>query len=725
VAEARRGLYDRVYAAIPLALVFLLLCILYAWQSAGHESPWLFGDELELTQISRAIAATGHAARRGQPYGFHTLYTYLLAPAWLLHSTTAAYTVVKYIGVFTMTAAVFPAYFLARLVSGPRASLFAAAATGAAPALVYSTMILPEPLAYPWAALTLFLIVKGLGTRSRGWLGAAAVATILAPFVRSQLAVLFAVFALAALYLAWTSDRAARWRSSWSRGDWLGAVVLGIGAIILFSAVVSSHYHEWLVATGYYRGRMIEYGLWAAGSLTIGLGILPVLAALSALGRAREPRTPELRAFVAVLFAGLVSFGLYTAVKAAYISTTFETRIEERNLIYLAPLLFAATALWLERPRLRIVPLAAAVGFVAYLIVSTPYALDNVPYSDAFGLSILALSNRDLSFASSGVEWLLISVLVLSVALLLAPRVLERRRALASGVLALTAFLVVAWNLTGEIAGSNYSNSYSRQIVQNFPRPLDWLDALDHRRPALYLGQGLTSGANLGVNLSEFWNRSLKQFWSLDGTAPGPGPVLTPNLAAVDGRLFPDPGYPYVMVEPGIDLVGKELGPFGRWRVFEVTPPLRLAHSETGIFSDGQTGCSFEPCPAALSAYNQYSTPGGRSGWVAVSISRLGSCGAPIKPGHVVIRLGRLIRGQDKQPHLGAVRATRTWTVAAGYARTVVIPSGRPPFRVEVSISPTYSPADYGASDRRALGAQVGFSFGQGPLPSETQQRCR
>src|SRR5262249_54444002 len=156
------------------------------------------------------------------------------------------------------------------------------------------------------------------------------------------------------------------------------------------------------------------------------------------------------------------------------------------------------------------------------------------------------------------------------VVLLLAPRLLEGRRTAASMVLAVTGFLVLAWNLTGEIAGSNYSNSFSRQVGQNFPRPLSWLDRVDGKQPALYLGQGLDAGAKLGVGLTEFWNPSLKQFWSFDGTAPGPGPVLPPNLAAVDGRLFPDPHLPYVMVEPGIDLVGKELGPFGRWRVFQV-----------------------------------------------------------------------------------------------------------------------------------------------------------
>ena len=53
-----------------------------------------------------------------------------------------------------------------------------------------------------------------------------------------------------------------------------------------------------------------------------------------------------------MLLAAIVGFGIYTAVKSTYVSTTFGTYTYERNLIYLAPLLLAATAFWLERRRI-------------------------------------------------------------------------------------------------------------------------------------------------------------------------------------------------------------------------------------------------------------------------------------------------------------------------------------------------------------------------------------
>ena len=276
------------------------------------------------------------------------------------------------------------------------------------PALAYSQVISEEALAYPYAALCFFLIVKAIVAQTRWWIAGAVVASLVAPLVRAELGVIAVTFALAAFFYFLTSDAGRRWRSGWTAWDWVGAVVLTTGALVFFSAIVGNFSQSWLIATGHYRGRMIEYGVWAGGALIIGLGVLPVVAALAGLVRPKdEERTPELRAFTALLLAALLCFGLYTAVKASYLSTSFGTVIVERNLIYVIPLVFVGTALWLERPRLRWLPLAAATGLVAYLLVSANYALENVPYSDALGLAIAQMSNRNLSFTDSAVQWAL------------------------------------------------------------------------------------------------------------------------------------------------------------------------------------------------------------------------------------------------------------------------------------------------------------------------------
>ena len=587
-AAGDRTRLDRAYAALPLATVFVWLAALYACQSWRHTSPWLFTDELELTQLSRSIAETGDAARRGQPHFFETLYTYLTAPAWWLDSTAQAYDLVRYIGVFTMTAVVFPTYFLARTIVGKPAALFAATGTAAVPALAYSQVISEEALAYPYAALCFFLIAKAIVAQTRWWIAGAVVASLVAPLVRAELGVIAVVFGLAAFFYFLTSEAGKRWRSGWTAWDWIGAVVLTTGAIVFFSAVVGNFSQSWLIATGHYRGRMIEYGVWAGGAFIIGLGVLPVVAALAGLvrpegrgadaGAARVHRAPARRARCASAST--------PPSRPRTSRPSFGTVIVERNLIYLVPLVFVGTALWLERPRLRWIPLAAATGFVAYLLVSANYALENVPYSDALGLAIAQMSNRNLSFTDNAVQWALIVTLAVSVLLLVLPRLLGARRTAVRAVLGVTAALVLAWTLTGEISAAKYSNDSGDLITRNYPKPLTWLDDITGGEPVVYLGQNINAGAALGIWLTEFWNRSLKHVWSLDGTAPGPGPVLTPDLVATDGRLAPDPGARYVLAERGVDVDGSSSG----------DRPRPAAGSSTG--STGRCG-SPTPRPAS------------------------------------------------------------------------------------------------------------------------------
>src|SRR5215471_2423231 len=364
---------------------------LYGWQTRGHVTPWLFTDELKYTQIARSIAETGQASERHHSVSFDTLYTYIIAPFWRIHDVHTAYSAIKYFGVIVMTTAIFPTYLLARMVVSRPWALFAAVGAVATPALAYGTFMIEEPVAYPAAALSFWLIAKALVTRSRWWVIGAAVSALFAMFVRGQLAVLIVVYALSALFLVWTSERIVRWRKKWSTWDWVGFVVLAIGGIIVFSASVGAFSQSWLISTGYYRHRMIEMGLWAGGAFAIGVGLLPVIA-LAALVRPKGvPWTRELRVFVAVTCAGVLTFGLYTAVKAAYLSTVFSTVVEERNLIYLAPLTFICAALAFERRRLNPWALAASAGFVLYLILTTPYQLDLRPYADALGLGIVQL----------------------------------------------------------------------------------------------------------------------------------------------------------------------------------------------------------------------------------------------------------------------------------------------------------------------------------------------
>ena len=710
---AEKTLADRLLAAVPLLSLFLWLSIVYVIQAWAHKTPWLFGDELQLTQISRAIAATGHAARRGQPYSFTTLWTYVIAPAWLIDNLHSAYAAVKYLTVIVMTATVFPAYGIARLMVGRRPALFVAAASAAIPAVAYSSMIVEEPFAYFWSTLALFLILRALITPSRWWIGGAVLASVLAPLVRGELAVIPVVFLLAGVFLLWRSEYAEQRRRSWGGWDWVGFVTLVIGAVVIVSAVLGHRSLEWNYTTRLYKDRMLDLSLNAAGALTIGLGVLPVVAGLAMLWRAPdEPWSYGLRVFRSVLLAAIISFGLYTAVKSTYVSISFGTYTYERNLIYLAPLLFTGTALWLERRRLNPIALALASAFVLVLILTTPYEMGQDFSYNAPGLAILQQANRYLSLDPTSAKIGLVALLGFSIALLMAPRFLGRG---AAWLVLAVAAAVFAWNLTAEIAFASASNRSSDRFADNIRAPFTWVDDVTGGASTLYIGQQMTD--QNGEWLTEFWNRSIKAVWSLDGTAQGPGPFLTPDPRPTDGALCShgrcgDWGYPYVVEERGIEIVGKTVathlhragGGLEKWRLVKVDPPLRLGGAVTDVYPDGWMG--------SFSSYTRYATENNRAGRMRVVLFGPPQ-GAREMTGHATVAIGPIVIGDDKQPHLGKPTVVKRFDIKSKQERVLVLRAPGPRFRVEVRMTPTFVPKELspGETDNRKLGAKISYVF--------------
>jgi hypothetical protein len=715
--QPARSLADRLLSAAPLLAIYLVLCIVYEVEAIGHVTPWLFGDELEFTQLARSIAETGHAARRGDPYSGATLYAYLTAPAWWLHGTHAAYEAIKFIGLLAMTSVLFPTYFLARLVVGKRAALFAGTAAAVVPALAYASWIVEEPIAYPYAALGFFLVAKALVARTRWWIAAAVVVCLAGVAVRGELAVLPAVALLAAVFAAWASPAMRARRVLWSIGDHVGAAVLWLGAAVLVISVLSHRSKEVYDTTTYYKDRIFDLGVWAAGAFAIGIGVIPVIAGLAVLWRTPgEQSTRELRAFRSVALAGLICFVTYTCVKAAYLSTQFATRVEERNIIYIAPLLLAGTAIWIERRRVNVVALAASTAVAVYLVVQTPYQMGVQLYSDALGLAILQQANRYLYWTPTVAHWLLLSVTVIGAAALAAPRFVPVRTA---GVLAAAvAVFVVGWSLTGEIAAATGTNSIARTARDNVREPLDWVDQITDGRSTVYMGQGVAD-QNAEWTM-EFWNRSIDRVGSLDGTIQGPGPAGGPNFLA-NGFAFwtvdpKNPGnqYDYAVEEwPCVDFAGTLMQKHfysaggqakgGDWRLVRLTHPNRMRAMCTGVSPDGWTG-------PGDSGYYRFSE--GDRGRMEVTVSREKWGGASVKsPVHVLI--GTLRIDENHQPRLARVTAQKTITIDRLETKTVSIETPGPRFAVRVIVDRKFVPNDLDPSnsDRRQLGANVSYRF--------------
>jgi hypothetical protein len=241
---------------------------------------------------------------------------------------------------------------------------------------------------------------------------------------------------LSTLFALWSSEWARERRRTWSSGDYIGFFTLVAGVVIAVSGYASWHSNQWIQVTAYNwtKHRAFIYGDWAAGAFAIGLGVIPLVAGLAGLVPVRgEKRTRELRMVRSVALAGLIAFGLYTAMKAAYLSMNFETRVEERNLIYIAPLFFIGTALVLERRRVNL----RARGRRGIRLLSHcrhAFFMDRQLYSDALGLAILEQGNRFFELTPTAAQWWLLALLVVGLALVLAMMFLRGRRTLSTAL---------------------------------------------------------------------------------------------------------------------------------------------------------------------------------------------------------------------------------------------------------------------------------------------------
>jgi hypothetical protein len=690
--------HARLQGAIPLLCAYTGLAALYAWQASRHPVPTIFSDEIELTWIARSIAETGVPSRRGDPYDGATLVAYFLAPVWWLGSASTAYAAAKLLLVLAMTATIFPAYALARMVVPQWYALGAAAGAAAVPALAYSPILVEEPLAYPLATLALWLIARVLVEPTWGRLGLAVVASTAALLTRTQLSILFAVLALGLAWLGWQWEPVRRWRATWGGWDWVGFAALAVGAAVGFSALMGHFSESWRETTGYFRDRILEHASWAVGALAIGIGVLPLIAGIAALARPRdEPRDPRTRAFVITSASALVVFIAYAGIKGAYISTVFSTLVVERNLIYLCPILFAGTALALARGVGRGWAIAGAALLTLWVVTAVPLRLGEYPYYEAHGLSIAALANREWGWPEARIENALLVVFGVSLTLVVALALLRRGSRAFAAVAGFVAVGVLSWTLTTEVYAAEGERLLSNQIAANLPAPYDWVEQATDGGSVVIIGQQIADP--IGIYLTEFFNPSVTKVWSLDGSAPGPGAILTPDLAGVDGTLTPSPGTEYALALNGVELQAPVVTRNGGATLYRLDgKPLRLASGTTGLYTDGWM--------ADEAAYTRYDVSGDGPGQAVVVLSRERWCPHD-KPGQATVRIGPVGIGEDNQPAIARVTASRTGTVHACEAIGFALPTPAGPWRVEVKIDPTFVPRELDPSrhDQRQLGA--------------------
>jgi hypothetical protein len=700
-------------AGLALACLVLVAIVVRVLLTRRIQTPWIMVDELIYSELAKSFSEHGRFLIRDVRFGgLGVVYPVAIAPAWLVHSMAATYGLAKTLNAVMMSLAAVPAYFWARRLVSPALSVLAAALTLLLPAFVYTGTLMTENAFLPAFGLAAFTIALAL-ERPTLWAQALALgACALATGVRVQGVVLFAVLALATGVKVMLDVRVGVGRPRDLVRPYVpmlaALVVLGLGYVglkLAEGADLASGLGAYSGVTqgGYSWSDGSRWVLHHAAELSLAVGVVPLaaLGVLAGLGLARGLPGAAERAFVAVATSALVLVVTQVGVYAS----RFSFRIEERNMIALEPILLLALIVWIGRglPRPPVIASVAAIGSAALLLTIPLGSLLNVSIlSDTFGLIPLLRLRSLLSGDLDEVRWITI---IAAVDAALAFLVLPRRIAAVGLPLLLAGYFALGTNLVLDQAAD-----YSRNLRDAIPAPSSWIDErIGSGASASYLFGAGPDPEHEGVVLwqLEFWNRRLESVYNLGAPSPAGLPELNARIDRATGRIVSDTSPElararYVVAEHSLALAERPLREVGESVLYSVRRPLQVRSVTQGVYPDSWTGSE--------ASYDRYVTPGQRGGSLSVLVSRAGWTGVD-KPGRVVIEVGPLKPAAEGTARFADVTARRTWTVHSGAQRSFFLPTPPPPFRATVHIDPTFSPADYGQSDTRQLGAVVTFTF--------------
>jgi hypothetical protein len=501
----------RLRPALVLPVLFVVAAAYHAVQSTMHVSPAIFTDELLHSKLAQSLAAGEGFRVRGEPVFFPAfLPAVLQAPAWLVPDMGTGYALAKLLNALVMSAAVFPAYWLARQLVRPSFALLTAAATVAAPAMLYHSYLLSEALAYPVFLLTVAVMVRALAApsaRTGGWVLAM---SVLAVATRVQFVVLPLVFAL--LLLA--RPRELRRHAVPA----IGLVVLAAAGLVAGAAALGTY--SGLGLLDYDPLAALRWTAATAALLPFAAGWLVVPGALLGLGYlALRARTRAESAFAGLALGVAALF----VAQAGLIGAGDSERALERYVIYLAPLAFVAFFAYVERgaPRRRLhAGLAVGLGALAWLVpfpslADYRFSFDS-PVLSAYGTLADWIGNANAATVFAAVP------LLAGIALALRPPTAACARVVAVA----TVVLLVA---TGAVAyvGDHAMTDRARSAWAGSPP--DWLDELDAGR-ADFLG--LPGGSAHFAWVTEAWNRDFGRPLWLDAKRPA-----NDAYAAGDARI--------------------------------------------------------------------------------------------------------------------------------------------------------------------------------------------
>jgi hypothetical protein len=518
-------------------------------------APWIMVDELEYADLGRSFADSGRFLIRGAPaHGYGVVYPLLIAPGFrVFTASTTSYAVIKALNAVYMSMVAVPAYLLARRVLRPRAALVACALSLLVPSMLYTGEVMTENVFYPLfvgCALALVLVLEEPTVRRQ----AALVGLVAAAYLTraEATAILGAVLTAPLLLAAGSRDvRLRRFLPLFGLVGAVGLVVLGTLWARNGSPLSVLGPYRSAVADRYTVGGVLRFLVYHVAELDLYLGVVG-FAALLFLWLGARHGTRKQRSFAAASLA--LVFWVVLEV-AAFASQPSISKIEERNMFYVAPLAIIALLEVIERRRLGSVQALTAAAAAAVLPCLLPFPRFVNPSATADTLAILPWWRaHDHGVELGDLRW---AALLAGIAAGVAFLALSRRLAFVLPALLGVYFVAITVEAVHGAHGVLVAaRGKLGAAVQT--RDRDWIDRSVRRGGAVaVIYTGRESPAITWE--SEFFNRSITTVYDVDVLPPDPLPAVA-AIRRSDGTVVTAVGpvvAQYVLASTAIDPKGR------------------------------------------------------------------------------------------------------------------------------------------------------------------------
>jgi hypothetical protein len=386
----------------------------------------------------------------------------------------------------------------------------------------------------------------------------------------------------------------------------------------------------------------------------IGMAVVPWIVAWAQAGRARTDP----------LVAVLVTTGPALAVAGGVEAFLHDgPAVDERAVVVLAPVVMALAAGAWESTSISTRAFLVAGVATAATMTMLPTPVEDPSLTGAPGLALVWSASKGLAAAGTVFALLTLGLTLAIVGALRRPYVWA---------------LVGAALIVAHATAWREAERSAHAIATALPES-GWID--EHvdasRAVALLDGRGdLTPPLLAQLALV---NRALGESARVDPASADESSGALP--VAISSPL---------VLARGLEVAGSPVAEGTLGTLVRVMSPLRRAFGIDGVDSDGWAG--------AQARYRRFTDSA--PGTMRVTVSRRAWGGADV-PGTVVVRL---------TADSGASAETR-WTIHSKQHRVFDFTVPRGPFELEVTVDPTFSPADFGSPDRRQLGAQVSFEY--------------